>query len=101
MKRSELFEQHEPPPFGLERLRARMTEDRLALARRLVLVTALASGVVVAVLARPRTKPIELTPSAEALLRSPNDVEGLAGTVVAPMASSNPNVVLVRVSTLE
>lgn len=99
MKRREVFEQLEPPPFGLERLRARLETER-SKAPRLVLVASAVAAVLVAVL-WPRPEAIDLTASLG--LASTVEVAPLdpGTTAVLALPSSNPDVVLVRVSSLE
>jgi len=106
MKRTQVFEELEPPPFGLERLRARLSERR----RRgspLVLVGVLASALVV-VLAWPRSRGVDLVALARASSAAPmvgvsslDDVIALEQTGVLRLPSQNPDVVLYRVDSLE
>ena len=105
MKREQVFESLEPPPFGLERLRARLAERRRRVSP-LVLVGVLASALVV-VLAWPKTQGVDLVALARASAAAPmvgvtsgDDVTALAETGVLRLPSQNPDVVLYRVASL-
>lgn len=106
MKRDEIFRQLEPPPFGLERLRARMERERGARGRRVVAFAVLASAVVV-VVGWPRRPSVDLLEAARhtavesLVVGSQAPVEALERTSVAPLESSDPSVVLYRVSSVE
>jgi hypothetical protein len=102
MKRNEVFEVIEPPPFGLERLRARMAEQRRA-PTRWVLVGAVATLVLVLVW-WPRTGAVDLVGATSGFLSEPTrDVTSLDASTggVLELPSSNPDVILARVATLE
>lgn len=106
MKRKQVFETLEPPPFGLERLRARMAERRRRVSP-LVLVGVLASALVV-LLAWPKTPGVDLVARARASAAAPmvgltasEDVMALGQTGVLRVPSQNPDVVLYRVDSLE
>lgn len=96
MKRRDVFEVLEPPPFGLERLRARLDARRSMAPRLVVLATVVAT--VLAVVLWPRNQVVTLT-----LPTLVGDVAPLdpATTAVQPLPSSNPDVVLVRVLALD
>ncbi len=100
MKRNEVFEVIEPPPFGLERLRARMAEQRRA-PTKWVLAGALATLLLVLVW-WPRTAPVDLVGATRGFLSEPaHDVTSLDATgAVLELPSSNPEVILARVATL-
>lgn len=105
MKRKQVFEELEPPPFGLERLRARMVERRRRVSP-LVLVGVVASALVV-LLAWPKSPRVDLVALARASAAAPmvgvaalDDVTALDQTGVLRMPSQNPDVVLYRVSSL-
>lgn len=100
MRRDEVFERLAPPPFGLERLRAQMEARRSVVARRLVLVMALAT-VVVTLVAWPKPKAVDLVGEAAGLLDAPSAVSGLGGTAVQPVSTENPDVVIARVASLD
>jgi hypothetical protein len=106
MKRKQVFEELEPPPFGLERLKARMTERRRRMSP-LVLVGVMASALVV-LLAWPKTPGVDLVALARASSAAPmvgvsslDDVTALEQTGVLRMPSQNPDVVLYRVASLQ
>lgn len=101
MKRNEVFEVIEPPPFGLERLRARMAEQRRG-PTRWVLAGAVAT--LVLVLVWPRTGAVDLVGATSGFLSEPTrDVTSLDTSTgaVLELPSSNPDVILARVATLE
>lgn len=101
MKREEVFEVVEPPPFGLERLRARMDERRRT-PTRWVLVGAVA--MVLLVMGWPRTASVDLVSATSTFFTEPlHDVTSLdaATSAVLELPSSNPEVILARVATLE
>ena len=105
MKREQVFEELEPPPFGLERLRARMAERRRRVSP-LVLVGVVASALVV-LLAWPKTPGVDLVALARASaaapmvgVRSADDVTALEETGVLRLPSQNPDVSLYRVASL-
>lgn len=102
MKHDEVFEVLEPPPHGLTRLRARMAARR---ARRVLgpaLVGSLAALLVV--LFFPRDEAVDLRASYAASVFNAGGppVTALDGSAVAVerMPSSNPQVVLYRISSL-
>jgi hypothetical protein len=104
VKRDDVFEQLEPPPFGLERLRARMAEQGASRGRR-VMVAAVAISAVLVLVAWPRPDAMDLVArarqtSAVALVggASSDEVEALEGTAVAPVVSSDPGVTIYRVA---
>lgn len=106
MKRKQVFEELEPPPFGLERLRARMHERRQRVSP-LVLVGVVASALVV-LLAWPKTPNVDLVAMARASSAAPmvgvtslEDVTALDETGVLRLPSQNPDVVLYRVASLQ
>lgn len=106
MKRKQVFEELEPPPFGLERLRARMTARRRRVSP-LVLVGLMASALVV-LLAWPKTPGVDLVALARLSTAAPmvgvsslDDVTALEQTGVLRMPSQNPDVVVYRVASLE
>lgn len=102
MKRNEVFEVVEPPPFGLERLRARMAEQRRA-PTKWVLVGAVATLVLVLVW-WPRTASVDLVGATSSFFNEPSrDVTSLdaSTSAVLELPSSNPDVILARVATLE
>lgn len=103
MKHDDVFEVLEPPPHGLTRLRARMAARR---ARRVLwpaLVFSLAALLVLLFLP-PREPPVDLRASYAASVFNARGapVTALDGSAVAVerMPSSNPQVVLYRVSSL-
>jgi hypothetical protein len=106
MKRQQVFEELEPPPFGLERLRARM-RDRRRRVSPLVLVGVMASALVV-LLVWPKAPRVDLVALARGSAAGPlvgvsslEDVTALEKTGVLRMPSQNPDVVLYRVASLE
>ena len=102
MKRNEVFEVVEPPPFGLERLRARMAEQRVA-PTRWVLVGAVATVLLVLVF-WPRSPAVNLVSATSSFLSEPTrDVTSLDPSTgaVLELPSSNPDVILARVASLE
>ena len=106
MKREQVFEELEPPAFGLERLRARMAERRRRVSP-LVLVGVVASALVV-LLAWPKAARVDLVALARLSSAAPlvgvsslEDVTALDETGVLRLPSQNPDVVLYRVASLE
>lgn len=101
MKRNEVFEVVEPPPFGLERLRARLGEQRRA-PTKWVLAGAMATLLLVLVW-WPRETPVDLVGATSSFFNAPTrDVTSLdvSTGAVLELPSSNPEVILARVSTL-
>lgn len=101
MKRHEVFEVVEPPPFGLERLRARMAEQRRA-PTKWVLAGAVATLLLVFVV-WPRSAPVDLVGATSAFFVAPTrDVSPLdvSTGAVLELPSSNPEVILARVASL-
>lgn len=101
MKRNEVFEVIEPPPFGLERLRARMAEQRRA-PTKWVLAGAMATLLLVIVW-WPRATPVDLVGATRGFLSEPTQnvttLDAETGAVLE-LPSSNPEVILARVATL-
>lgn len=101
MKRHEVFEVVEPPPFGLERLRARMATPRRAPTKWV-----LAGAVVTLVLGLvwwPRSAPVDLVGATRTFFSEPTrDVSSLDASTgaVLELPSSNPEVILARVASL-
>ena len=101
MKRNEVFEVVEPPPFGLERLRARIAEQRRT-PTRWVLVGAVAT--VLLLVFWPRSPAVNLVGATSSFLSEPTrDVTSLDPSTgaVLELPSSNPDVILARVASLE
>lgn len=106
MKREQVFEPLEPPPFGLERLRARLAERRRRVSP-LVLAGVVASALVV-LFVWPKTPGVDLVALARSSaaapmvgVRSLEDVSALDETGVLRLPSQNPDVVLYRVASLQ
>jgi hypothetical protein len=111
VKREEIFDVLEPPPYGWTRLEARLSERRGArwpLALPAVALAATASLLIAVVLAWPRTQAVDLSveisrSSAAASFGLGEDTRTLAVRTGAAEAlpSSDPNVVLYRVAMVE
>ncbi len=106
MKRSQVFEVLEPPPFGLERLRARRDEQPRRLGT-LVLV-GLATCACLVLLRWPRPSAVDLVSLARATSAAPmmghavlSEVTALDNTGVLALPSTDPQVSLYRVASLE
>lgn len=97
MKKQQVFEQFEPPPHGLTRLKSRMAERKASRIVRPVL----ALGVVATVLAvvfwpRAPEKGVDFSASVSAMNAMDGDVMARGDTSIELMKSTNPRVVLVR-----
>jgi hypothetical protein len=110
VKREEIFEVLEPPPYGWTRLEARLSERRGARWPLAVAAVALAAAslLIAVVLAWPRTQAVDLSveisrSSAAASFGLGEDTRTLAVRTGAAEAlpSSDPNVVLYRVAMVE
>ncbi len=101
MKRDELFEVLDPPPGGLTRLRSRLAARSTRRRAVLSLGSALAAACLVVLWVAPRETP-GLVMAAQALVATSREaVEARGTTAVEAMPSSNPSVVLYRVSAVE
>lgn len=96
MKRDDVFEVLTPPPHGLTRLRARMAERSAVRWIRPVLAVSLAVSAVVVLLV-PRGDD-SLALEARAMTQAGAAVTARGDTAVEPMVSTNPGVVLYRVT---
>lgn len=104
MKRDELFEVVEPPPFGLSRLRRALVVRQAAAVRRWVLAGAAACGLVAlaAWQARPSVDASEVTRDAWAAWRGvqgqTEPARGLGETALLRLPSARPDVAVYRVA---
>ncbi|MBE2253897.1 MAG: hypothetical protein IAE78_30490 [Myxococcus sp.] len=106
MKKREVFEVLEPPPFGLERLRARLSSRRRPVSA-LVLAGA-ALGAVVVLMASPGRSGVDLVSlargsAAAAMVADVQvpEVVGLGQTGALRVPTQNDDVVLYRVASLD
>jgi hypothetical protein len=101
MKHDDVFEVLEPPPGGLTRLRARVSERTSRRRAALSLATAVGAVCVLVLWVKPAPPP-PLWVAAQALVAPPSEpVEARGATAVEQLPSSNPQVVIYRVSSLE
>jgi hypothetical protein len=111
MKRGDLFEELEPPPGGLTRLRSRLKEQRRRGLGRPALAFALALALVAAAFGALRTQPVDLRPAVRGSVTAGLIGVDAAGPSVVLEAgqpaglqrlpSANPNVVLYRVAAID